>query len=500
MGLEYYLKGRIVSLVKCNKKLYGVVIGRATYRTILDLESNDNICTCPIGFNCKHVKAIKRAYNKKDYIEVDSAFKAILSLLTTTVPLEVPQKNLKKFLKSHTMRAECFLDNYERRCGYASFMEALGIVYSLTLLLTLLKSVKEFKGVILKLLDLSVTMTELESGFPTPYDLIEMLWNIISSNFSIDEFSESELEYLRNLYSRSLDALREDEELISKVRDFLKGYKFGSKINERDFYLMLYGGLLGLEDFYWNTELSEELREFYDVCASTGELECLYNVLTVLALSPNFLYKNPEKRLVSYVSFISFENPEVGRVLKNDLVKIGFKLEKDDLNLLRQEHICIESLSFEKAFDIINEALSQEDFKKALFYAVWIRTSDFHRLAETLKDRSIVLATVLYLKSKLPLDITRDALIELFKEEPKTVKYALIALFQRELNFKTTEKYLWVVRSLKEIKRLAKENPSLETHYLDIIEELVSLNERKKKFLRLLRNLENDFEVDKYSL
>ena len=97
MGLEYYLKGRIVSLVKCDKKLYGVVVGRATYRTILDLESNDNICTCPIGFNCKHVKAIKHAYNKKDYIEVDSAFKAILSLLTTTVPLEIPQKNLKKF-------------------------------------------------------------------------------------------------------------------------------------------------------------------------------------------------------------------------------------------------------------------------------------------------------------------------------------------------------------------------------------------------------------------
>lgn len=83
MGFNYYSKGRIISLVKYGRTLYGVVVGKATYRTILDIESGNGSCTCPRGYNCKHVMALKHAFERGDYVEVDSSLKAILSLLST---------------------------------------------------------------------------------------------------------------------------------------------------------------------------------------------------------------------------------------------------------------------------------------------------------------------------------------------------------------------------------------------------------------------------------
>jgi len=130
---------RIISLVKHKKKLYGVVVGRATYRTILDLEQNTGDCTCLVGFDCKHVKALKYAFEKGKYTEGDSEFKAILSLITATIPLEV-KIDIKKLFKSQIMRASCFLNDYMKNGGYTNLIEAVGIIYSLTLLA---KSIKE---------------------------------------------------------------------------------------------------------------------------------------------------------------------------------------------------------------------------------------------------------------------------------------------------------------------------------------------------------------------
>ena len=181
------------------------------------------------------------------------------------------------------MRASCFLNDYMKNGGYTNLIEAVGIIYSLTLLAKSIKeNVKKIKGGILELLELSISITEVKYDFYTAYSSIEMLWNIILNNFNINDFSESEFKHLQKLYSRSLEIIEENEELFARTKEFFKKSKINFKLKEKD-YLTLYFSLLKLEEFNWTLE---KLIDIYNYCATIGKLKCLYKILYLKSNAP----------------------------------------------------------------------------------------------------------------------------------------------------------------------------------------------------------------------
>ncbi len=63
-GEEYYRKGRVLWVVKSGEKLFSKVLGSYPYHVEINLESGENLCTCPLGGDCKHVAATLIAYKK----------------------------------------------------------------------------------------------------------------------------------------------------------------------------------------------------------------------------------------------------------------------------------------------------------------------------------------------------------------------------------------------------------------------------------------------------
>jgi len=314
-----------------------------------------------------------------------------------------------------------------------------------------------------------------------------MLWNIILNNFNINDFSESEFKHLQKLYSRSLEIIEENEELFAKTKEFFKKSKINFKLKEKD-YLTLYFSLLKLEEFNWTLE---KLIDIYNYCATIGKLKCLYKILSILPLAianDPLTLATPEEKLLHLISRITSKNKEIGEILKEDLMKMGFKIPK--YRNTEIEITSINQLNLNEAYNLIKETIDQGNFEKALFYTVWINTNNSYKLAELLEEKSATLATILYLKSNASIDIIRDKLIKLFKIRPEKVKYALIALFQKEINSKTTIKYIWVVKSLEKIEKLAKKENALKSHYLNILKILILLNKKKKKLQKLLTKLE----------
>lgn len=71
-GERYYLSGRVLWVVKVGETLHGKVLGTYPYYPSLNLETGENICTCPLGGNCKHVAALLAAYERGAYFECNS--------------------------------------------------------------------------------------------------------------------------------------------------------------------------------------------------------------------------------------------------------------------------------------------------------------------------------------------------------------------------------------------------------------------------------------------
>jgi len=482
---------RVVSLVKCGRKLYGVIIGRATYRAVLDLEYGDNECTCPVGLDCKHVKAMKRAYEKGQYIETNSEVRAILSLLYTALPETVFQGEIKDLLDYGIRRAWSFLDEWEPRKGYVTLMEATGIIYALSLLLNRLSrsEIRELKREILELIEMSVCMTE-GNDFPTIYSLVESFWDILASNFSASEFKGKDRERVYSLFSESLPLLEENEELYRRVQEFLKGYRKIFMEGVEEYYVFIYAGLLGITNLEFREgsyETYERLYETLNVCVASGDVKCVYGLITILALSFSpFLSRDSQSRLNSLFSTVAGRNTEVGRILEEDLVRMGYVIKRGWLG--SPEIAGVKTLSYEEAARIMEDALAEKCLEKSLFYAAWINVDNPLRLAELLKDKSPALAAVFYLKSDLILEEAVEKLLELFEKDPETIKHALVAVLHEEVKKAQTPSYVRAVKNLQTIEKLVKNKPHLKTHYMDILEDLASLNYRKHKFLGLLNS------------
>ncbi len=107
-------------------------------------------------------------------------------------------------------------------------------------------------------------------------------------------------------------------------------------------------------------------------------------------------------------------------------------------------------------------------------------------LVGMMENVDAVLSSILYLRSGLRKEELRSMLIRLFKVKPHIIKYALIALLQREVSRRGTYGYCWAIDSLKIIRNAISGMTEAERHYLDIISELAALNKKKRKFLELL--------------
>jgi len=484
---------RVVSLVKCGRKLYGVVVGRATYRAVLDLKSGSNECTCPVGLNCKHIEAMKQAYREGWYIETDSEVKAILSLLYTAMPETIFQKETKKLVDYGVRRAWSFLYEWEPGRGYATLMEAAGIAYALYLLLNRLSrsEIKKLKREILSLIKLSVRMTE-RTDFPVIYSLVEYFWDILASNFSVSEFKDRDRERLYSLFLESLPLFEENEELYRKVRAFLKGIRKIFTEGVEKYYIHIYTGLLGITDLEFGGEETYKnpgrLYETLNICIVSGDIRCIYGLITILALSSFllFLKRDPQDRLDNLFSTVARRNSEAGRILREDLARMGYIIKKGWLG--SPEIAGVKTLSYEEAAKIMEDVLAEKCLEKSLFYAAWINVDNPLRLAELLKDKSPALAAVFYLRSDLTLEKAVEKLLELFEKEPEIIKHALVAVLHKEVKKAQTPSYVRAVENLKTIEKLVKNKPHLKTHYTDVLEELASLNYRKHKFLKLLKS------------
>ncbi|MCD6372841.1 MAG: SWIM zinc finger family protein [Thermococcus sp.] len=99
-GERYYRKGKVLWVVKSGGKLFSKVLGTYPYYVEIDLETGKNICTCPLGGNCKHVAATVTAYEKGAYFEAFSKSVEVFPEATALEFLnEVPELALDVTLK-----------------------------------------------------------------------------------------------------------------------------------------------------------------------------------------------------------------------------------------------------------------------------------------------------------------------------------------------------------------------------------------------------------------
>lgn len=99
-GERYYKKGRVLWVVKYGEKLFSKVLGTYPYYVELDLKTGENVCTCPLGGNCKHVAATMKAYESGAYFEALSKSAEVFPEATAMEFLsEVPELALDVTLK-----------------------------------------------------------------------------------------------------------------------------------------------------------------------------------------------------------------------------------------------------------------------------------------------------------------------------------------------------------------------------------------------------------------
>ncbi len=107
-GRRYYKEGRVLWVIKKGGTVFGKVMGTYPYYVELNLSTGENVCTCPLGGECKHVTAVRTAVEEGDFIEVGEpaaelypeAFAWLHLLKTPKVALNVSMKELIYFMDS----------------------------------------------------------------------------------------------------------------------------------------------------------------------------------------------------------------------------------------------------------------------------------------------------------------------------------------------------------------------------------------------------------------
>ena len=99
-GERYYRKGKVLWVVKSGGKLFSKVLGTYPYYVEIDLDTGKNVCTCPLGGDCKHVAATMAAYANGAYFEALSKSAEVFPEATALEFLsEVPELALDVTLK-----------------------------------------------------------------------------------------------------------------------------------------------------------------------------------------------------------------------------------------------------------------------------------------------------------------------------------------------------------------------------------------------------------------
>lgn len=68
-GERYFKKGKVLWVVKYGEKVFSKVLGTYPYYVEIDMKRGKNMCTCPLGKDCKHVHATLIALKEGYYIE-----------------------------------------------------------------------------------------------------------------------------------------------------------------------------------------------------------------------------------------------------------------------------------------------------------------------------------------------------------------------------------------------------------------------------------------------
>jgi len=471
-GLKYYKSGRVLQVVKCGPKLYGVVRGNAIYRVVIDLKREEDVCTCPVGFKCKHVEAVKAAYLSKDCIQLneDQEVEAILSLLTPIIPQrDMSLEALRKAFIFYSELAKS-LQSFDYREGYSSMVETSGITYALSLLVNVVGDLARLViDRVIELIRISVETYDVHPHIPVNLVSLENLWRALISHVDPSRFSREERDKLFRAYLMSQDLI-EDEAFLEEISRFVKGLRFIPKVDQDVMLGAMFWAALKPNDMYRYYEALDKLMELLNACLLANELSCVYKVLSSL----------PDDMLSSALRQVEYHDAKLAEDLRRKLKLLGIK-SVDLTGVLSYEERCVEEL-----VRLIDEAGSVE---KALFYARWAR-GNLWSVAEKTKESYPEAAVMLYLRSSKGFEEVRTSLLELVREIPLYASRALLALIQAEADKTNKVGYMRVIETVEALKNIALEVHEVRSHYEWLVRQLVELNRNRKKLLSMLARIE----------
>ena len=76
-GERYFRAGKVLWVIKSGDVLHGKVLGTYPYYVRINLLTGENLCTCPLGGDCKHVHAVLKAYESGMYFEDGSPLASV---------------------------------------------------------------------------------------------------------------------------------------------------------------------------------------------------------------------------------------------------------------------------------------------------------------------------------------------------------------------------------------------------------------------------------------
>jgi|GEM_PF-695364 hypothetical protein len=176
-GEMYFKKGKVLWVVKYREMLFSKVLGVYPYYVEVNLKTEENKCSCPLGRDCKHSYAALTAYQRGFYIETENPLVEIdPQAIVEGYSSKNPEFGLKILLKE--LKYEVNSDESGSRTIYL-FRKAL------------------------KLLSLhpdSTIYRELLSLFKEFYEVFE---DYNSTNLLLDEFKEFEKLNSKYLYPKN---------------------------------------------------------------------------------------------------------------------------------------------------------------------------------------------------------------------------------------------------------------------------------------------------------
>jgi len=137
-GERYFQAGKVLWAVKSGDVLHGKVLGTYPYYVRVNLLTGENLCTCPLGGDCKHVHAVLKAYQSGMYFDGGSSLAPVNpEALAWEFLREVPELAVEVALKelfnslgrdeSGSETAMLFLRTLElvRKSGRVEFLHPL---------------------------------------------------------------------------------------------------------------------------------------------------------------------------------------------------------------------------------------------------------------------------------------------------------------------------------------------------------------------------------------